>query len=781
MIAVTDKLIQAGLNTEAEKLEVLDARQASMALKIPVMGGMKSGKSTLLARLLGVDEDFFPKDMVEATAKNVNVSYGPFPMRTYTMPDGLETSVSDNELWNQLVCGHSGKNFTRLDIQLPDSLLNDGELTFVDTPGNNTCDDYKATETWKALADSQAGIYCLKATALMERSDLTFLQEAKYYLNDFIFVITRIDEAGGKNVSSDIAEQLVAAAKNKLEEFHIHPLAVLPISALAEKIEDSGIPSLRTCIENIVKKQGVALRNHQVYKQGVRILESSKIDLDNSLQIARKASGTTEEHFAEQKGILQSKLVDLNAEMENSSRRLEKKIESLRLNSEKMISQFSDDAIARIESRLSEMTAYSQVKEAGDSVVRSEIDKWRQDVQRYLAQLPGEISAMEVESSDNFVSQLHDSVLSAMDVNLEIQIADIDEDLSAKTYADEYLEDITKQKTELLKEIDSIQQEISNSGEKIPELERKLAEAKTAVQSLHYEPVYDQVERKKSGSATPFLKTLGSLADIAMIFLPTGWITGVGKIGVAGSKLPKIAKVVKTGSKISGAGKIIAKIPGKGKKGGVNPFEFLSLEFWGEKLGNLIDGQDGSEPEFEQVENQEVLGEFLRKKSALEAICNQSMMEYAKLESFINEKQKTLDVLKQQNLELSADYKKAEEEVRAAQKDMKASLERSELAKWKKSTLVQINKLFYSPQSELLRPVVTALAAYFKDCTAQARQNLINRLSATISQVEEQLSGNNLAFSQEKSVCDTNLAAIRNQIECVEEILKLPEELWFSA
>ena len=776
---ILDSLIQNGLSGEAEKLDVLEASQKASSFKIPVMGGIKSGKSTLLARMFGVQDSFFPRDTVEATAKSVNVSYGPFVMRTYTSPEEEEISVSDDMLWSQMVCGQSDILFTKLEVQLPDSLLDYGALTFVDTPGNNTCDDYKATETWNALVDSQAGIYCLKATALMEQSDLVFLQEAKYYLNDFIFLITRIDEAGGKSVNSDISNQLVFAAKKKLDEFDIHPLAVLPISALASNLDDSGIPALRAFIKKTIMEQETVLRNHQVFRQGTRILETAKKDLLNAMEIAKKASTMTKEQFNEQKGILQSKLIDLNAEMDNSLRRMEKKIDSLKINCNKKINQFSDAAVSRIETRLSEMKDYVQIKESGDSIVRSEIDKWRQDVQAYLTQLPNEISDMQVESSQEFIAQLHDSVLSTMDLNLQLQIADDDEDLSAKTYADEYLEKISNQKEELVKNIDSIQHEIENSGDRMPELERKLAEAKACVQALHYEPVYDQVERQKTGGVTPFLKTVGNIADIAMIFLPTGWITGIGKAGVAGSKLPKIAKIVKTGSAMSGVSKVIANTQSQNKDH-VNPLEILSLEFWGEKLGNMIDGPNSNEPIFDMVENQEVLGDYLKKRNELEAICNQALLDYSRYESIWNEKQMMLDSLKQQDMELSSEYKKAEEEVRDIKKEMKDSSEKNELAKWKKNVLIRINNLFYSSQSELIGPIVTALDIYFKDCSIKSKQQLQSRLSATIKQIEEQLSGNDLAYSQEESASEKNLSIIANKIKCIEDILNLPKELWFA-
>lgn len=776
---IQKKLIQKGLNIEAEKLEILQARQSSLTFKIPVMGGMKSGKSTLLAKMFNVNEEYFPKDMVEATAKNIYVSYGPFAMRSYATIDGIETSVGSAAQWRQLVCGHSDLKFKSLNIHLCDPLLDNGAVTFVDSPGNNTCDNNKATETWDALVDSQTGIYCLKATALMENSDLTFLQEAKYYVNDFIFVITRIDEAGGKSVKSDIANQLVLAAKKKLEEFQIHPLAILPICALTTKLEDSGIPELKVCIENIVKKQGEDLRNHQIFRQGTRILEDAKINLNNALKISQKALTTTKEQFAEQRGLLQSKLVDLNSEMSNSIRRLEKKIEMLKNNSEKKVFHFSEETIKCIESRLDEIKTYTQIKELGDSVVRSEIDKWRQNVQNYLVQLPEEISAMQVEASQDFVTQLHDSVMTTMDLNLQIQVADIDEDFSAKTYAEEYLADISRQRDELIGEIETLRQEINESGEKNPELERKLVEAKEALQSLHYEPVYDQIECKKEGGVTPILKTIGSIADIAMIFLPTGWITSIGKVGVASSKLPKIAKIVKTGSMISGAGKVIPNMPGKKGKKGRNPLECLSFEFWGEKIGNMIDSQNNN-PRYDLVENQEVLGDYLRKKSKMEAIYNQAKSDYIHFENKINEKQRTLEFLKQQSKELSIEYQKVEEEVRDIQKKMRESLGQKELIQWKINVLAKVNSLLYVSQSELIQPIIMALENYFSDCLFTSKKDLQERLSATIRQVEEQLSEKNLVFSQEKMEVEKNLTSIKEQIQCLEDILGMSENLWFT-
>ena len=149
---------------------------------------------------------------------------------------------------------------------------------------------------------------------------------------------------------------------------------------------------------------------------------------------------------------------------------------------------------------------------------------------------------------------------------------------------------------------------------------------------------------------------------------------------------------------MSGVGKVISKTGPQTKGKGTNPLEFLSLEFWGEKIGNMIDGRSGDEPEFDMVENQEVLGEYLRKKNELESICSQSQTEYLRLERVRSEKQRVLDLLKQQNMELTAEYKQAEEDVLTAQKEMREVFERQEFALWKKKVLTGISKLFYSTQ-----------------------------------------------------------------------------------
>ncbi|NMA19342.1 MAG: hypothetical protein GX927_02080, partial [Lentisphaerae bacterium] len=410
MRVVIDKLVSHGLSKEAESIEVIAERQAALRFKLPVMGGMKSGKSTLLARLLGVDDSYFPKDTIEATAKNINVSYGPFPLRTYTTPDGIENSVADSEIWNKMVCGQSDIDFTRLDVTLPDSLLADNSITFVDTPGNNTSDDYKVTETWNALVDSQTGIYCLKATALIENSDLTFIQEAKYYMNEFIFVITRIDEVGGKSVHSDIAKHLVDTAQKRLAELQISPLAILPISSLAPALQDTGIPELKAAIQNTIHQHGDKLKNHQIYQQSVRILEKTQDRVGNELQVAKKAIGTTASQFAEQRGALEGKLIELNSEKQNATRRLKGKVEALELQSYKAISQISDVVMERLEGRLDAVASFQEIEETGNSITRSEIDKWRQEVQKYLVQLPSKVSSLQVEVSQDFVEQLRESI-----------------------------------------------------------------------------------------------------------------------------------------------------------------------------------------------------------------------------------------------------------------------------------------------------------------------------------------------------------------------------------
>ena len=183
-------------------------------------------------------------------------------------------------------------------------------------------------------------------------------------------------------------------------------------------------------------------------------------------------------------------MIELNSEKQNATRRLKGKVEALELQSYKAISQISDVVMERLEGRLDAVASFQEIEETGNSITRSEIDKWRQEVQKYLVQLPSKVSSLQVEVSQDFVEQLRESISATMNLDLKISVAEIEDDLSAKTYADEYLDNITKQREELLKDIEDVQQELLNSGENIPELETN--STPEAVQALHYEPVYDK-------------------------------------------------------------------------------------------------------------------------------------------------------------------------------------------------------------------------------------------------------------------------------------------------
>ncbi len=774
MNQIVEKLANVGLQKQSEELEVLAASQKGSHFRLPVMGGMKAGKSTLLAKLLQTDESFFPKDILEATARNIQVVAGPLAMRSYLAADGNRVVVQDDELWSQLVCGISSIQASDLTIELSEPLLMENDLVFVDTPGNNTIDNSKATETWNALKDSQAGIYCLKATAFPEQTDLTFLQEAKYYLEDFIFVITRLDEAGCRDVHDELATHLVTKAQKRLSELGVKPLAILPVSSKAP-MEVSGLPELRKCIQDIIRTRGTKLRAHQVCLKGSRVLEQTRKELHNELELLSKAAQTTQDQFREQRAAFESRLQELDSEKQNTLRRLKGKIESLKLQSLKEVSGLSEQTLERLEERLNAIQRYSDIAETGEAILRSEIDKWRQDAQVILERLPERVSELQVESSAEFCAQLQETLNSTMAVNLQIEIPPVEEDLNAQNYANTCLENIQKEKAELLEEIKKVQEELQNEGQLAPELEQKLKEAQQAVESLTYEPIYDQVERKREGGATAFLKCLGGIADIAMIFTPISWLSVLGKVGVAG-KLPKIAGLVKKGSQLSTAGKIITKRPGLPKPG-TNPLEFLSLEHWGEKLGQMIDGASGSgEPEM--VENQEHRMEYENTNAKLNAAVAKADSERRQAEVRCRQMQSLKEELERKNQQMDEEYKKVQKDLQTAQAEMRASGERKALLDWRQTAYAKANVLLFSKGSELLQPVRQGIEAFSANCVTQSSTDLEARLTVMTDQVTEQLKQCQGVFDQDKATQESKRQTLETQIQCLDEILGSPEEAW---
>ncbi len=726
----------------ANQLESIIAGEAAVGGKVPVFGGMKAGKSSLLARVLNCEQGFLPPGVLEATARNVEVYYSFAAGRKVVSADGEEREIISDAEWDDLVRGKVQElaPTDRLVLELPSEYLRELNLSFMDTPGNNTSDENKVSETWNALSDISLGIYCLRSTAILTKSDMEFIQAASYHLDNFIFLVTRVDEIDINDVNDVRIKELLDYTSQRLANVGVKPLKLLAVSSKIEDEAASGIAEVKATVKNILRERGAELRKAAISKKIHHCLEAVHAGLQEQLSLFENSDNVTAEDYRKKIEEFQKCLIDLERSGKHSSIVLENTLESSRLALRNTISALGKSAIDRLKERISAIDSGKELESVGTAMLSGEVDKWRADAAKAIEDFSSKREDIMRNASGDFLRGLEEAMKSSVGVSFSVRLSDDIEESTTLNMLREQMKDFEAERAQALEELEKARHELALAEGSIPELQQSVAEVKSALDSIEYQP--EMIEKRYGGNDLEgTLSSVGSIIDWALILTPIP----MGKLKWL-AKVPgglKIKKAIQIGNKlIRKKNKIIKNIPvpGGNKKGGLtmlsDVLNVLSVEHWAGKLGKMLDERDSYT---KLVEDPVVKQQYLDEIAPYNAKIDELNREIAGKKADLDYKRKCLKDMEAGSSRISEAQEALVREIQDIEQEQRRRKDSMLLFEGRKQLLDKAYALIGSSSSEVAGPLFTELDRMFSEIRLKMGEELMNRQNATVADLKQKL------------------------------------------
>lgn len=624
---IEEVLIGGGLEDLAAWVRKEAATAHAAPLHIPIIGETGSGKSALIAHLLGGDATAsFPQDVLESTAHAVSVKHAAAGYRAVVNDGtGAWEECPDDAQWSALVRGRDAiADGSRLEVGLPSTDLAHWNATLVDTPGMNTNTPDLEGRAWAAAATAPVVILAIPADAVGRRTDVDYLVSLGDNASSVVIALTKVDHLP-EGSEPRIVDDLVS----RLRERDIAPIAILPTSAAISRDDQrSGIAKLRDVLGQITGERRARLVAHHA---GGRV--AAHLHSERSALLMRKAALESDASTAQRRGEGEERDigahgVDREEDVRVGAAMLKDRCERLRLESFNRMHDIGEEILAATSEEIERLPTRHDVRRFADGAVPRSVLQWRE---RCIAAAEERLAALDrevVEAARGVAAQQ----LEQMRVPTEwLQEVPAEAMLSRADHDAAELEDLQRSRVELLGQMQELR-ERAPGGEELEQVERTLARSRDDRDALVYEPQMDAVRLDRGKRQLQDAgKTLGTLADVALTLAP---IPVGGKLGAALKGLPGGTKIMggikKYNSLIAARDRWLhallpigrAQHPAARGTGaaGMAPqgwlttvLDNLSLATWGERLMGAVG--DWLSPDAEvEVENQQVRQEFEQRK-----------------------------------------------------------------------------------------------------------------------------------------------------------------------
>lgn len=591
-------------------MAVLDSMVACLERKqyyLPFIGQFSAGKSKLINRLIG--KDVLPTKSIETTAFLTYVSYAEKEVATLEYVDGTSESIDVariKELDHQ--CTQGSKPIAALRYFAPIELLKSG-LVIVDTPGVNTLITEHVKITEELLQNSLFVVY-VTASSLTDFDKQMVHQLEELDINT-VFARTHIDEV---HEAEENVHDTIESEKKTIEAALGYDIDFFP---LCNESQCSDFECWTNWYDTF--QECLFLLAHNVEKRyegnAINRLKGVKEKFDKALiekqefikQHAEKSDSEITEVIAElskQKKNINTQLDAQCNEIKDSSNRMKLKLQNELLNltkksytafNNKIESSVGVDDLLSNSKALFESSLPIAVNELSD-YASSVVGNWRDSV---LAEIKKDIQVakLALQSFDITIDTDFDtSSILAYEQMLGNNLSDIAE----KYYQLKQLNEVSDD------ELASFGTDKKKVEELIQQYETLISQGNQEIQAAiaNYVPQYVE----SGGKLGRVLKKVGVAADIAMLFIPAaGWSkAGTFLAQKAGSLAKHGSAIAQYGSKVltelSAGAKMMsvtdsvldttklisyAKAGGSQKSSGI--FGCLSLAYWFEKAGDLID------------------------------------------------------------------------------------------------------------------------------------------------------------------------------------------------
>jgi predicted GTPase len=257
---------------------------AQRKLFVVVCGEFKQGKSSLINALLN-EPKLFPVDVDIATSLVSTITYGEKEKITVILGEpGKEKAkeIRRDEIANYVTEQGNKKNIKQarlLAIEVPNPQLKEG-LVIADTPGVGGLNKNHTDISYAFIPNADAILFVSDALVPLSTDELKFVEMIKRHCQNFIFVITKIDQkADYRTVVENNREKLAQVLERSAEQIPIIPVSsylkeVYLQDRDPEDLEDSNFPTLETKLWQFLNQQrGYILIMRALTKLGQHVSE----------------------------------------------------------------------------------------------------------------------------------------------------------------------------------------------------------------------------------------------------------------------------------------------------------------------------------------------------------------------------------------------------------------------------------------------------------------------------------------------------------------------------
>jgi len=722
-------------------LESFIEKNKNQKYELPLIGQFSSGKSATVNHFL--NRNLLPTKSIETTAFATYITYSKDEFAQLELEDGSIESISFEEIktLDNTKVEETGKKIKSLTIGIDSNVLKNG-LTFVDTPGVNTIITTHIEITERILRDAQYIVYVL-AKSLTEE-DILMIQTIEMKNIPMIFIRTHLDEIkDGEENWNDV----VLRNKKAIEMQLGHSIHFFAISNDTNRHEfDANFIELSNFLSN-----KIALNVQEVYASAI---EERLVPIKTEL----------ESEINSQLSLLENNKSKSLAEIEKQKSHIEYLVDDWNTKSNKqqeIAFAKAQETKADIKSRI-ELVRNNCIKNFEININNAEADK---DSLNALVSnaLTADSSKINIES-ESILIDAADAVCKRLGediktINTELETVGIDTDcvfdLSIVQNYAERMNSIEEEFESKANQIRLVKEELEAnktlSLEKKRQLEDAIAEAEAKINAYESEAIdlndsYEPRYIEKESKLAPIGKVVGTVCDLAMLFIPgptwASWGSKLGKIGKAGSTLRKVGKVAgkaaKVISKTDAAKDAMTMLGGlknaKDKYNGTlnktSIFDYVSLSYWFEKAGNAID-PSGSvlDKEYET----QYVNQLNSVKSKIEAAQVQKLQQIKALEGLNGSdwaaKQREREIEKNERL-LEDEKNKIKDNL---DKEMKTKLKDS----LKQQAKSQYNSKFNEYSSVLLHKIEVSVDSIFSSIVEAADMKIKGQLSSLVQQLDE--------------------------------------------
>ncbi|MBT2581214.1 dynamin family protein [Planococcus sp. ISL-109] len=634
------ELLQDGISLD--KLSVLQEKLDEQHFYIPIIGQFSSGKSSLINNLIG--RHILPTMLSETTAYTTFLYYGETEYAEIVTNDtriqfeveklmdlsqqNLQTETSVSEILGIQQIHNS--EIININVYVQHPLLKTG-IVFIDTPGLNTIISNHANRTIDILPKAHAIMYIMGKS--LTAADVRLVSMIDQMGIDLLFIRTKIDQL--RRDENDTPKKIMQQDQQQLEEAIGRQATYFGVTNEKDLLI---IPNWKTLLDEFVnflqvqfvqnvedkRKQSIIRQMQQIKVKFVQNLTERK----QQLEVSRSVTDLD----------IQTKIEELQEDIRYVDERVQKQKSNFDLTFEAtkqaVLSTYDGQFKAAVDSFGQSLQQYNTVEslqKAAEVQVEQQITKATEALKIITNDKLSEF--LQKSTTDTNTALKTDieaySLGDIPNIQLQVEVPTVDDIFVQGEFIQEKLQDNTSGYEQRSQEIEQKRAQMEAQGVAIAD---EMQEATGEMDELGaYEPQYVE---KHNTSSQETLKTIGNLADWAMVFIPgkafaTGATKAAGMINKVAIGTKYVEKMAKIASTVEKTGKVLAKTDKykditklietaqgsqkeSGKESNLNVLNLITLEYWFGQVGKVVDGppQIVEDPQYKEA--------FLREKAKVE-------------------------------------------------------------------------------------------------------------------------------------------------------------------